>query len=267
MTTTLPAYFLSHGGGPWPWLMARDGSPFDALDASLKDLRRELGDRPRAVLLVSAHWEEAVFSFSGAARPPMLYDYYNFPPEMYAIRYDAPGEPALAARAAALLEAGGMAARIDPARGFDHGTFSLMQAIWPEADMPVVQMSIRTDYDPAAHIAAGHLIASLRDDGVAIIGSGLSYHNLRNMGPQAAGPSRAFDHWLQTSLLGKPAAMRETDLVHWTAAPAARLAHPREDHLLPLMVAAGAAREDPATLAYHEDAFLGSMAVSSFRFG
>lgn len=267
MTGALPAYFLSHGGGPWPWLMQPGGSPFDALDASLKDLRLELGDAPRAVLMVTAHWDEPVFTLSSAARPPMHYDYYGFPREMYAIRYDAPGDPALAAQAASLLDAGGMAARLDPSRGFDHGTFSLMQAIWPEAEMPVVQLSIRADFDPVAHIAAGRLIAPLRDDGVAIIGSGLSYHNLRNMGPQARAPSQAFDHWLQDSLVGKPAAHRDVALEHWAAAPAARLAHPREDHLLPLMVAAGAGGDDAATLAYHEEAFLGSMAVSSFRFG
>ena len=267
MTDKLPAYFLSHGGGPWPWMMGTGGSPFDALDASLKSLRRELGERPKSVLMVTAHWEEPVFTLSSAAHPPMVYDYYGFPREMYAIRYDAPGDPVLAERAASLLNAGGMAVRLDPERGFDHGTFSLMRAIWPEAEMPVVQLSIRADYDPAAHIAAGRLIAGLRDDGVAIIGSGLSYHNLRNMGPDARGPSHAFDHWLQTSLLGTSSGQREQALTHWTAAPAARLAHPREDHLLPLMVAAGAGGEDPATLAYHEDTFLGSMAVSSFRFG
>lgn len=264
---TLPTYYLSHGGGPWPWMMAGAGGTFDRLDASLKALRASLGDTPRAVLMVSAHWEEPVFTFSSGEHPGMIYDYYGFPPETYHIRYPAPGMPGLAQKAHDLLVAGGMAARLDPVRGFDHGTFSLMQAIWPEAQMPIVQMSIRSDFDPAAHLAAGRLLAPLRDEGVVIIGSGLSFHNLRALGhPAAQAPSQSFDQWLQQSLLQNAGEERATLLQQWEAAPAARIAQPREDHLVPLHVAAGAAGSDPGKMIYHEDHFMG-VAASSFRFG
>ena len=263
----LPTYYLSHGGGPWPWMMAGAGGTFDQLDASLKALRASLGDAPRAVLMVTAHWEEADFTFSAHPNPQMVYDYYGFPPETYQIKYPAPGLPDLAQQAHDLLVAGGMAARLDPERGFDHGTFSLMQAIWPEAQMPVVQMSIRKDFDPAAHIAAGKLLAPLRDVGVVIIGSGLSFHNLRALGhPAAQQPSQLFDRWLQQSLVGNSGEERAERLMQWEAAPAARIAQPREDHLLPLHVAAGAAASDAGAMIYHEDHFMG-VAASSFRFG
>lgn len=263
----LPTYFLSHGGGPWPWMMEGSRGTFDALDASLKAMRRELREAPRAVLMVTAHWEEPVFALSSAARPPMVYDYYGFPAPMYAIRYDAPGDPDLAARAAGLLQGGGMPARLDPQRGFDHGTFSLMQALYPEAEMPVVQLSIRADFDPAAHLAAGRLLAPLRDEGVLIVGSGLSFHNLRALGnPAAQAPSQMFDRWLQQSLVDLSGDERAGRLLQWEVAPAARVAQPREDHLLPLHVAAGAAGSDAGEMIYHEDHFMG-VAASSFRFG
>ncbi len=264
-STVLPTYYLSHGGGPWPWM--ETGNAYDVLDASLKALRGELKERPRAVLVVTAHWEEPVFTFSSGAHPGMIYDYYGFPPHTYEITYPAPGLPALAEQAAALLADGGMASATDAARGFDHGTFSLMQAIWPEAEMPIVQMSIRADFDPAAHVAAGRLLAPLREEGVVIIGSGLSFHNLRALGPAGREVSRAFDGWLQESLLGLSGEERVKRLLDWEQAPAARAVHPREDHLMPLHVALGAAEGDAAALSYHEDAFMGGIAASSFRFG
>ena len=261
----LPTYYLSHGGGPWPWM--ETGTAYDVLDASLKALRAELKERPRAVLVVTAHWEEAQFTFSSAAQPGMIYDYYGFPPHTYEIQYPAPGLPALAEQAAALLADGGMGSALDPARGFDHGTFSLMQAIWPEAQMPIVQMSIRADYDPAAHVEAGRLLAPLRKEGVVIIGSGLSFHNLRALGPAGRDVSLAFDGWLQESLIGMGGEDRTARLLDWERAPAARAVHPREDHLMPLHVALGAAEGEAASLSYHEDAFMGAIAASSFRFG
>jgi len=142
----------------------------------------------------------------------------------------------------------------------------VMQSMWPEADVPVVQMSIRADFDPLAHIAAGRLLAPLRDEGVLILGSGLSYHNLRMLNPAGAEPSQAFDGWLQQTLLHSTPEQREQRLADWAQAPSARRAHPREDHLLPLMVAAGAAGDDAPEMIYHEDAFMG-VAASSFGWG
>ncbi|TIX50643.1 DODA-type extradiol aromatic ring-opening family dioxygenase [Alteraurantiacibacter aquimixticola] len=264
--STLPTYYLSHGGGPWPW-MPNMAPAYAVLDASLKALRRELDEKPRAVLVVTAHWETEDFTFSAAERPGMIYDYYGFPPETYEITYPAPGLPSLAARAAGLLRDGGMTANIDAARGFDHGTFSLMQAIYPEAAMPIVQMSIRKDFDPALHVEAGKLLAPLRDEGVLVVGSGLSFHNLRAMGPVGRDASRAFDGWLQQALLGATGEPRASNLLDWEKAPAARHVHPREDHLMPLHAAVGAAMEEEAHLSYHQEDFFGAITASSFRFG
>ena len=266
--TTLPTYYLSHGGGPWPWMMSTSGHLYRVLDASLKDMARQLGERPKAILVVTAHWETPVFTFSTAERPRMIYDYGGFPAETYQITYPAPGMPALGERAAELLATGGMASATDATRGFDHGTFSLMQALWPSAHIPVVQMGIRRDFDPAAHIEAGRLLAPLRNEGVLIVGSGLSFHNLRAMGHPAAGPpSHAFDQWLQDSLVRLSGAQRIERLLHWEQAPAARIVQPREDHLMPLHVAVGAAEGEAGHLTYHEDNFFGALAASSFQFG
>lgn len=262
----LPTYFVSHGGGPWPWMREQYGAAYDRLAASLAALRVEAGDAVRAVLVVTSHWEAPQFTVSSGAAPDMIYDYGGFPPHTYRIRYPAPGDPALARRVADLLTAAGHPAALDPARGFDHGTFSMLYPVYPEAAMPVVQLSLRADLDPAAHVAAGRALALLRDEGVLIIGSGLSFHNLRQFGPGGREASHAFDGWLQATL-ALPPAEREQALLRWEMAPAARAAHPREEHLIPLMVALGAAAEEPAACVYHEDEFFGSLAVSSFRFG
>lgn len=266
MNTRLPTYFVSHGGGPWPYMTGAFRRQFDRLEASLQGIRHEVGDQPRAVLVVTAHWETEAFSVSAAAHPGMVYDYSGFPDELYDVRYPAPGEPALARRVAELLQQGGVKAQLDDQRGFDHGTFSVLAPMFPGADVPVVQLSIRHDFDPAAHWEAGRLLAPLRDDGVLIIGSGLSYHNLRGFGAAARAPSQAFDDWLQETLTRLPPERRRQRLVAWEQAPAARLAHPREDHLLPLMVVAGAAGEEAGATVYHEEGFMGAT-VSSFRFG
>ena len=263
----LPTYFISHGGGPWPWMRAQTGATYDRLAASLADLPRRIGAAPRAVLMVSAHWEADAFTVQGHARPPMLYDYGGFPAHTYAVRYDAPGDPVLARRVQALIAGAGLPAAFDAARGFDHGTFSPMAAIYPAADVPVVQLSLRRGLDPAEHLALGCALAPLRREDVLIVGSGLSYHNLRNFGPSARDASHAFDDWLDQAVVRTPPARRDAALVAWEAAPAARLAHPREEHLIPLMVAAGAAGGEAAERIYHEDDFMGGIAVSSFRFG
>lgn len=138
--------------------------------------------------------------------------------------------------------------------------------MYPEAQVPVLQVSLRTGLDPAEHLAFGAALAPLRDEGVLIVGSGLSYHNLRAFGPAAKAPSQAFDTWLQDTMTAA-APTRQQNLIHWQQAPAARLCHPREEHLLPLMVAVGAAGSDPATCVYHERDIFGGITASSFRFG
>jgi len=264
----LPTYFVSHGGGPWPWMREQYGPVYDQLAASLAALRAEAdaAGAVRAVLVVTSHWEAPRFMVSSGAAPGMIHDYGGFPPHTYQVRYPAPGDPALARRVVDLLAAAGHPAGLDPERGFDHGTFSMLYPVYPEAAMPVVQLSLRADLDPAAHLAAGRALALLRDEGVLVIGSGLSFHNLRQFGAGGRAASHAFDGWLQTTLALPPVERAEA-LARWETAPAARAAHPREEHLIPLMVALGAAAEEPAACVYHEEDFFGSLAVSSFRFG
>jgi len=242
-------------------------APYAELARELADMPRQLPEAPRAILMISAHWEEPEFTLMANPRPPMLYDYYGFPDYTYRIRYDAPGDPALAARVQALIEAAGMPARLDAARGFDHGAFTPLHVMYPRADVPVVQLSLKQGLDPAAHLALGRALAPLRDEGVLIVGSGLTYHNLRQFfGPRGWGPSREFDAWLRGVLLTGDPKDRARQLAAWEAAPSARAAHPREEHLLPLMVSVGAAEADVATLSYHEENFLGGLTVSNFRF-
>ena len=268
MTTKLPTYFLSHGGGPWTHMKSHVGNMYDTLEASLQDIPRELGGvKPKAILVVSGHWEEDDFTVMSTPRPPMIYDYHGFPAHTYEIRYDAPGSPQVAALVRELLDAGGLPVRLDDRRGYDHGTFVPLYAMYPEADIPVLQLSIKRGYDPESHLAAGRALAPLRSEGILIIGSGLSYHNLRQMGPTAREPSKAFDDWLDASLRESDPQVRRERLMSWHRAPAARIAHPREDHLIPLMVAVGAAEQETAHRIYHEDAFFGGVVVSSYRFG
>lgn len=265
--TRLPTYFLSHGGGPWPYMHGPFRAHYDVLEASLKAIRQEMDGKVKAVLVISGHWEEGHLAISSGAQPGMLYDYYGFPDYLYDVHYRAPGSPELAQRVQDLLVAGGMPARLDPDRGYDHGTFSVLQPIYPEERMPVVQLSMHRSLDPELHLALGRMLAPLREEGVLIVGSGLSYHNLRVMDPRAKEPSAVFDAWLQDALVGHSAAERSAMLARWAAAPAARLAHPREDHLIPLMVAVGAAEGDAGACVYHQADLLNHLTASSFRFG
>ncbi|MCB9737348.1 MAG: dioxygenase [Deltaproteobacteria bacterium] len=273
MTTTetparparMPAVYLPHGGGPWPFVKLDMGDPgeLERLAAYLRGIASLPPTPPRAILMVSAHWEEAVPTVMTAERPPMLYDYYGFPPESYRITWPAPGAPALAGRVRELLGAAGFETAADPARGFDHGTFVPLKLAWPEADVPTTQLSLVRGLDPATHLAMGRALAPLRDEGVFIVGSGMSFHNMgafraKMMGVADDGPMGVeFDNWLRATA-GLAASEREARLRAWSQAPGARAAHPREEHLLPLMVVAGAAAADePVTVGY-ADTVLGA---------
>ena len=263
----LPTYFISHGGGPWPWI--KDLMPGDTslLEASLTAIPLQIDVVPRAVLVVSGHWEQPEFTVQTSPNPPMLYDYGGFPAFTYEIQYSAPGSPDVAARVGELLDAAGIPNRADPRRGFDHGVFAPLYVMYPDARVPVLQLSLRHGYDPEAHLAAGRAIAPLRDEGVLIVGSGLTYHDLRNFGPSAQAPSAEFDHWLDEALVHADPEERTRRLLSWTDAPSARASHPSEDHLAPLFVAVGAAEHDAGVRVYHEDAFFGGVTSSSFAFG
>jgi aromatic ring-opening dioxygenase catalytic subunit (LigB family) len=235
------------------------------MEAYLRGLPATLPEAPRAILVVSGHWEERAFAFTGCtAHPGLIFDYYGFPPETYRLDWPAPGAPWLAERGAELLRAAGLPSAIDPVRGFDHGVFVPLKVMFPAAEVPVVQMSLHASLDPALHVAAGAALAPLRDEGVLVLGSGMSFHNLRAMGdPRVAGPSAEFDHWLASAAASGPDE-RAARLAAWESAPWARLCHPREEHLVPLMVAAGAS-DAPGRHDYGEVVLGG--AVSAFRFG
>jgi aromatic ring-opening dioxygenase catalytic subunit (LigB family) len=263
----MPVVFVPHGGGPWPFVETGIGSQAeqDDLAAYLRSVREAAPTPPAAILMVSAHWEEPVPTVTTSPRPPMLYDYSGFPPESYRITWPAPGDPALAARVRALLDAAGLASGEDPARGFDHGAFVPLKVAWPGADVPTVQLSLRAGLDPAEHLAIGRALAPLRDEGVLVIGSGMTFHNLRAFFRPGGAPAAAtFDAWLREAATAEPAA-RDAALTRWEAAPAARAAHPREEHLLPLMVVAGAAGADRGRVAWRGT--IAELALSAYHFG
>ncbi|MCP3103662.1 dioxygenase [Myxococcus sp. K15C18031901] len=262
----MPVVFVPHGGGPWPFvdLGMGDRAELDDLAAYLRSVRTLPKTPPRALLVVSAHWEERVPTVMTSANPPILYDYYGFPPESYRITWPAPGEPRLAARVRELLQGAGFETGTDAQRGFDHGTFVPLKLTYPDADVPTVQLSLLESLDPAEHLALGRALAPLRDEGVLIIGSGMTFHNLRAFGAPGREISRAFDAWLTESAV-LASAERDQRLTAWARAPQARAAHPREEHLLPLMVVAGAAGEDRGTVAWN-GTFMG-LRLSAFQFG
>jgi aromatic ring-opening dioxygenase catalytic subunit (LigB family) len=205
-----------------------------------------------------------------SSSPPMLYDYGGFPAHTYEVQWPAPGSPELARQVVDLLEGAGLSALEDSQRGFDHGAFVPLSLMFPDAGIPTVQLSLRKGLDPATHLRIGEALAPLRDCGVLLIGSGMSYHNLRalfgymNGGPAPTGDSQAFDGWLAETV-SLPAEARARRLILWSEAPAARAAHPREEHLLPLHVIAGAAGTDSATLPFR-GRVLGAH-VSAVHFG
>lgn len=248
----MPVVFVPHGGGPWPFIKDPPGRPdeLNELARYLRSLPSVPQETPRALLIVSGHWEESVPTVMTAERPPMLYDYYGFPPESYTVTWPAPGDPQLAARVRGLLESAGFKTGEDSRRGFDHGTFVPLKLAFPEADVPAIQLSLKRGLNPEEHLAIGRALMPLRNEGVFIIGSGMTFHNLRAFSPQAAPVAEAFDAWLrETAALEEE--KRNERLVHWSEAPGARLAHPREEHLLPLMVVAGAAGKDRGVVAYN----------------
>ncbi|MBK6959825.1 MAG: dioxygenase [Gammaproteobacteria bacterium] len=267
MTAALPCYYIPHGGGPcffMDWTMG-PADTWDRMAAFLRGLAAAVGTRPRALLIISAHWEANPVRINSALAPPLIYDYQGFPPHTYQLRYDAPGAPWLADRASALLGAAGIASAQDPAHGLDHGVFIPCKLIYPDADIPVVQISLHPDLDPGAHLALGAALAPLRREGILLIGSGMSYHNMAILirQPETNPAGDAFDAWLRDACVADPDA-RNRHLAAWHQAPGASHAHPRAEHLLPLHVIAGAAGADPG-LCIYRDRVLGAP-VSAFQF-
>ena len=238
----LPAAYITHGGGPCFFMDWDPPHAWDELRAALEGIGPSLPSAPRAIVVVSAHWEAAAVEVDSGASPGLIYDYGGFPPHTYQLTYPAPGDPQLAGRIAELLGAAGIEHHLTPDRGWDHGVFIPLKVMFPDAEVPVVAMSLRRDLDPAFHLELGRALVPLRDEGVLLVGSGSSFHNFAHFGSPLAEP---FDDWLN-DVVTRPAADREAALANWTDAPHARIAHGREEHLLPLMVAAGAASDVPA---------------------
>jgi aromatic ring-opening dioxygenase catalytic subunit (LigB family) len=260
-----PVFFVSHGGGPWPWI---DGmkEQYATTASEFARLPRLLPATPKAVLVITGHWEARDFTVSTAQQPPMEYDYYGFPEHTYRIRYPAPGSPALAARVGALLAGAGIAHREDAKRGFDHGTFVPLSLMYPQAQVPVVMVSMKASYDPAEHIRLGQALAPLRDQEVLIMGSGLTYHNMRGFGQDGSTAiAKSFEAYLNRAITEREPSRRNELLVHWQDAPGARLAHPKEDHLIPLLVAAGAAGDDVGRRVFVDHVM--KVAMATYVFG
>ncbi len=249
MATVFPSVFVSHGA---PSLVL---TPTPAREF-LKELGRTLDEtcgRPKAVLCASAHWTAKAPTLSGADTMTTIYDFYGFPDELYEITYPAPGDPDLARRAAVLLAESGLISAENPVRGLDHGAWVPLSLMYPEADVPVVQISVQPEADAAHHLALGRALAPLRSQGVLILASGGATHNLRDLRFPESEPAdyaRDFDRWLSEAVL---AGREEALLDYLNTAPQARRNHPTPEHFLPLFVALGAgerARQLHASFAY-----------------
>ncbi len=264
---TLPTLFVPHGGGPCFFLNpgAAPDPMWRPMAAYLGGLVASLPERPRAILMVSGHWEAPVATVHAGEHPGLLFDYYGFPEHTYRLRWDAPGSPEVARRTAALLAAAGFATAEETARGWDHGVFVPMMVAVPGANIPLVQLSLIDSLDPADHVALGRALAPLRDEGVLIVGSGMSFHNLRARGSQVTPVAAQWDAALTAAVTDPDPAARARRVIDWERLPHARFAHPEAEHLLPLMVALGAGGDGPAVCEYR-DTVMGWV-VSGYRFG
>lgn len=253
--------YFSHGGGPLPIL----GDPsHEKMITFMKQLPQRL-DKPDAVIVISAHWEEAVPTIIGSASPPLFYDYYGFPEEAYKLEYPAPGNPELARRVEKLLEAEGIPSKIDSERGFDHGLFIPLKMMYPAADIAMTQISLIRGLNPKSHISLGNALQPLADENILIVGSGFSFHNMNAFTwddtTEPDPRNDEFQAWLVDVCTGDfTQAEKEQLLAEWDTAPHARYCHPREEHLLPLHVCFGLT-DHPADLIF-DDYILGKRAIA-----
>jgi len=259
-----PTLFIPHGGGPCFFMDWDPPDTWKRMENWLRSLPGTLGTKPDAIVIISGHWECPEFTVNVNPAPTLLFDYSGFPPHTYQLTYPAPGSPGLAARVQELLDRAGIASDTESKRGFDHGVFVPLKIMYPEADVPIVQLSLKRGLDPATHLRAGRALAPLRLENVMILGSGMSYHNMRGFGPSYYEVSKDFDGWL-TDAVTVASGEREGRLLDWQRAPAAKIAQPYPDHLLPLMVAAGAAGPRRGKRIF-TDTVMG-VVVSGYRFG
>jgi len=233
--------FLSHGGGPLP-LLGDDGHK--EMVECLKNIAAAI-KKPTAIIVVSAHWEENIPTITSGSTPSLIYDYYGFPEESYEIEYPCPGEPLLAKQIHKSLENAGIKTRLIEQRGFDHGLFVPLKIMYPNANIPCVQLSLLNNLDPSDHIKIGRALQELSYEGVLVIGSGFSFHNMKEFFTPETSVSKvmneAFENWLLETCCSTDYTEEERmdRLVNWVDAPSARFCHPREEHLLPLHICYG----------------------------
>jgi len=236
--------YLSHGAGPMPLL---DDDGHKEMVENLKIIAAKI-EKPSAIILVSAHWEEASPTITLGATPSLIYDYYGFPKQAYEIQYPVPGEPNLARAVFSLLIDNGIEPILDDKRGFDHGLFVPLKIMYPKADVPCIQLSLVKSLDPSVHIKIGEALSGLEHETLLVIGSGFSFHNMNAFFAPATietqSMNESFERWLiETCSDPKLDEIERTNrLVNWENAPSARYCHPREEHLLPLHVCYGVAK-------------------------
>jgi 4,5-DOPA dioxygenase extradiol len=256
----LPALFVSHGS---PMLALTDSPARDFL----RGLGRTIG-RPSAILVASAHWETPVPTLNAVVRNATIHDFYGFPPELFAMRYEPPGAPDLARRAAGLLAAAGFETALDTERGLDHGTWVPLSLMYPEADIPVLQVGIQSALDPAHHWRVGRALAPLRSENVLVMGSGSFTHNLSQLRRGVLDGTQpddvvAFSDWFDTAIREG----RVADLLEYrTRAPYAVRQHPTDEHLLPLYVALSAGGETITAERLHCSAMYSSLRMDAYSF-
>lgn len=254
----MPTAFVSHAGGPVTHVeLGMPRNEVDALARYWRSLRDLPPTSPTAVLVISAHWEAALPTVMTSPQPPLLFDYGGFPPDAYRLRWPVPGSPPIAARVRDLLGNAGFATAEDATRGYDHGTFTPLIHAFPDRT-PVLQLSLKAGLDPLEHLAIGRALTPLRDEGVFIVGSGDTFHNLREIrGVSAPAKMNEFERWLTGVVTGNASARTQL-LANWSSGPGARYSHPREEHLIPLHVVVGAAGDDPGAVTW-SGTFMGSL--------
>ncbi|MGB0237586.1 MAG: DODA-type extradiol aromatic ring-opening family dioxygenase [Cycloclasticus sp.] len=267
-TQLFPTIYIPHGGGPC-FFMEWTRGPADTWDRMkhwLQNLHKSLPRQPEAIVIFSAHWEEDLIKINAQPHPPLYFDYYGFPPHTYELTYPAPGSPELAKQIQSLLASADIESELDPHHGYDHGTFVPLKVMFPDADIPVVQVSLQRQLNPAFHVQVGAALQVLREQNIFILGSGMSFHNMEILrhGQDIDNHSTLFDNWLTDACTAEPIE-RNKQLTNWSSAPSAKQSHPREEHLLPLMVIAGSAGKDVGKRIF-KDNVMGAD-VSAYQFG
>jgi len=266
----LPVYFIPHGGGPWHVMKDAMGDPmgYGHLREYLENFGQQYSQKIKAILVISGHWEENIPTLQSGSNPSLFYDYYGFPDYTYHLNWSAGGNPPLAEHIENLLKASGFVTNRDYNRGYDHGTFVPLMVSFPEPDFPVIQLSLVNTLDPVTHIQMGKALEPLRNEGVLIVGSGMSYHSMRGFmtgGTSAIKNAEKFDKWLTETISNQDIETRNMGLINWYKAPSALECHPRSEHLVPLFVVTGAAANDEGKLDY--SGTLMGLKISGYKFG